>query len=240
MVTSSQGQRQDRNTMTIEAPALFIADARGIDFLNSIATPVDEPVDWIDDGRGLVSWLRQANLVPGEQLAELVEHAMPGELDRVADQARDLREWFRAFVKSHMGSPLGGNALAELSPLTRLLERDEAYQRLTLRDDGHLSLEPARRWRSPESLLIPIGEALARVVTGENFAHVKACEGRRCTLMFADHTRARARRWCSMEVCGNRAKVAAHRNRKRQSGEASIGAGNVRIEAERGDDVIGA
>jgi len=204
--------------MTTDAPAMFIADARGLDFLNSIATPVDEPVDWIGDGRGLVNWLRQADMVPEQQLADLTERAMPGELDRVADQARDLREWFRGFVKTHMGQPLGAGTLEELAPLSRLLERDEAYQRLALQADGRLVLEPARRWRSPESLLIPIGEALARVVAEEDFAQVKACEGHSCTLLFADHTRGRARRWCSMGVCGNRAKVAAHRSRRRAHG----------------------
>jgi len=33
-----------------------------------------------------------------------------------------------------------------------------------------------RRWRSPESLLLPIGEALAQLVCEEDFADVKACE----------------------------------------------------------------
>ena len=199
-------------------PAIFIADARGIDFLNSIATPVDEPVDWLRDGQGLVDWLRQARLVPEEELDIIAERAMPGELDRVADQARDLREWFRGFVRSRMGQPLDASMLADVAPLNRLLERDEAYGRIVLHagEDGeHMSLETARRWRSPESLLIPIGEALARVVVEEDFSQLKACEGHACTLMFADHTRGRARRWCSMGVCGNRAKVAAHRHRKR-------------------------
>ena len=70
-----------------------------------------------------------------------------------------------------------------------------------------------RRWRSSESLLLPIGEILAKFVCEEDFTHVKACEGHSCTLVFADHTRRRARRWCSMAICGNRAKQAAHRNR---------------------------
>jgi predicted RNA-binding Zn ribbon-like protein len=202
--------------MVAQLPAILIADARGIDFLNSVATPVDETVDWIGDGAGLVSWLRQAGLVPEEQLSELSERAMPGELDRVADQARDLREWFRGFVRSRMGATLDPAAVDDLAPLSRLLERDEAYQRLMLKEDGHLVLEKARRWRSPESLLLPIGEALASVVVEENFAYVKACEGHNCTLLFVDHTRGHARRWCSMGICGNRAKVSAHR-RRRQS-----------------------
>lgn len=200
--------------MPTDTPAMFIADAPGLDFLNSIATPASEPVDWIGDGCGLVDWLRQAGLVPEQQLAAITTNAMPGELDRVADQARDLREWFRDFVKGRMGRPLDAGALSELAPLNRLLERDEAYGQVVLRHD-HLALETARRWRSPEALLIPIGEALARVVVEEDFAQVKACQGNACTLLFADHTRGRARRWCSMGVCGNRAKVAAHRSRQR-------------------------
>ena len=201
-------------------PAMFIADSLGLDFLNSIAIQVDTPVDWLDDGDGLVKWLAQAELVPAEILDELKSRAMPGELDKVADQTRALREWFRGFVRKHMGRPLTPKALRELAPLNRLLERDEVFSRISRRRRGKgdgLELRTMRRWRSPESLLLPIGEALAAFVCEEDFAAVKACEGRNCTLLFADHTRRRARRWCSMAICGNRAKQAAHRNRLRKN-----------------------
>jgi predicted RNA-binding Zn ribbon-like protein len=115
-----------------------------------------------------------------------------------------------------MGRPLTPKALQELEPLNRLLERDEAFSRLSRhrRDGGdRLELQVMRRWRSPESLLLPIGEALAKFVCAEDFANVKACEGHSCTLVFADRTRRRTRRWCSMAICGNRAKQAAHRKR---------------------------
>ena len=79
-----------------------------------------------------------------------------------------------------------------------------------------MELHTTRRWRSPESLLLPIGEAMAKFVCEENFTNVKACQGKSCTLLFADHTRGHARRWCSMAICGNRAKQAAHRNRLKQ------------------------
>jgi predicted RNA-binding Zn ribbon-like protein len=197
-------------------PAIFVADSLGLDFLNSIATPVDTPVDWLDSGDGLLRWLAQADLVPADALDELKARAMPGELDRVADQARALREWFRAFVRKHMGRPLTPRALHELDPLNKLLERDEAFSRISRHQDSdgvHLELLTMRRWRSPESLLLPIGEALAKFVCEADFAHVKACEGHACTLLFADRTRRRARRWCSMAICGNRAKQAAHRSR---------------------------
>jgi predicted RNA-binding Zn ribbon-like protein len=199
-------------------PAIFVADALGLDFLNSVATPVDTPVDWINSGDGLLEWLAQAKLVPADALDELKARAMPGELDKVAEQARALREWFRGFVRRHMGRPLSAKALNELASLNKLLERDETFSRISrhLHHDGdRLELQVVRRWRSPESLLLPISEALAKFVCEEDFTHVKACEGYGCTLMFADHTRRRARRWCSMAICGNRAKQAAHRNRLR-------------------------
>jgi predicted RNA-binding Zn ribbon-like protein len=197
-------------------PAIFIAGSIGLDFLNSIATPVDRPVDWLDSGDGLLKWLAKAELVRVDALDELRARAMPGELDKVAGQARALREWFRRFVHKHMGRPLPPKALQELGPLNRLLHGDETFSQISHcreRDGDRFELRAMRRWRSPKSLLLPIGEALAKFVCEEDFASVKACEGHSCTLVFADHTRSRARKWCSMAICGNRAKQAAHRNR---------------------------
>jgi predicted RNA-binding Zn ribbon-like protein len=197
-------------------PAIFIADSLGLDFLNSIATPLDTPVDWLDNGDGFLTWLAQAKLVPADVLDELKARALPGELDKVADQARALREWFRKFVTAHMGRPLPPKALQELEPLNELLQGDETFTQISRhreRDGARFELRPVRRWRSPEALLLPIAEALAKFVCEEDFARVRACEGHRCTLVFADHTRMGARRWCSMAICGNRAKQAAHRHR---------------------------
>jgi predicted RNA-binding Zn ribbon-like protein len=208
--------REIAQTAPQRAPAIFVADAVGLDFLNSVATPVDTEVDWIDDGDGLLAWLAQAQLAPAETLETLRTQAMPGEIDNVAAQARSLRDWFRGFVRQHKGRPLTSKALDELVPLNRLLERDEGFGRIVSDDQSRasgLALRTMRRWRSPEALLLPIGEALAKFVCEEDFSNVKACEGPGCTLMFADHTRGHARRWCSMAICGNRAKQAAHRQR---------------------------
>ena len=198
--------------------AILVGDAPGLDFLNSVATPVDTTVDWIDDGEGLLSWLGQTQLVPTDVLQSMRARARPPELDKVAAQARQLREWFRGFVNEHRGRRLALQDLDELEPLNRLLERDARFSRIVLRRDirpASLELEETRLWRSPEALLLPLGAALARLVVTEDFTYVKACEGPACTLLFADHTRGRARRWCSMAICGNRAKQAAHRQRLR-------------------------
>jgi len=213
-------------------PPIFIADSVGLDFLNTLAVPVDTQVEWIGSGADLVAWLQAADLVPPEALAALRKTAVPGEFDTIASQARMLREWFREFVHNHKGKSLKPKALQELEPLNRVLSRNEEFGQVVVRDasrkgrakqdsdqDGRLSSlvwSPQRRWRSPDTLLLPIAEAMAELICDEDFSQVKACEGHNCTLMFLDRTRGRARRWCSMSVCGNRAKQAAHRERARR------------------------
>ena len=206
--------------MSQKPPAIFIADSEGLNFLNSIATPVDTEIDWISDGEGLLTWLEQAQFVPADVLSAMRRQAKPGEIDRVAAQARNLREWFRTFVREHRGKPLKAADLADLEPLNRILARDEGFGQLVAHRRGKtttLELQRARRWRSPESLLLPIAEALSRLLAEEDLSDMKTCEGTNCTLMFADRTRGRSRRWCSMEICGNRAKQIAHRHRLKMS-----------------------
>jgi predicted RNA-binding Zn ribbon-like protein len=210
-------------------PPFFIGDHLALDFLNTIAVPVDVEVEWLASGEDLLAWLNQAGLVPGTVLDALRRTAGPSELEAVAAQARGLRDWFKPFVYKHMGRSLKPNALRKLEPLNELLARDEEFGQIVVRDRLHdreqdqapggtsgLAWRQQRRWSAPESLLFPLARSLADLVCTEDFAHVKACEGPSCTLLFADRTRGRVRRWCSMAVCGNRAKQAAFRERARE------------------------
>jgi predicted RNA-binding Zn ribbon-like protein len=193
-------------------PAMFLADSTGLDFLNSIAHPGGVAVEWLTSGEDLLAWLEQAGLVPAKVAASLRADAVPGELDAVAAQARALRTWFRGFVDAHKGRSLTADDLPQLAPLNQVLGRDEAFGQIVAQD-GLLVTQVRRRWRSPDALLLPIAQALATLVCADDFSRVKTCEGHACTLVFIDRTRGNARRWCSMAVCGNRAKQAAHRAR---------------------------
>jgi predicted RNA-binding Zn ribbon-like protein len=202
-------------------PAMFVAGDPGLDFLNSIGTPVDTVIEWIANGEDLLAWLVEAKVIDSAQVAGVRANSFPGELDEVAAQARALREWFRDFVLSHMGHPLTAKVLNRLEPLNRVLERDEGYGAIVLRSadrenpsaSSGFELRRLRRLTTPSALLLPLAEALAHLVCSEDFSLVRGCEGKTCTLLFLDRTHGRARRWCSMTICGNRAKQAAHRQR---------------------------
>jgi predicted RNA-binding Zn ribbon-like protein len=209
---------------------LFLADAPGLDFLNTIAALPAGQFDWLKGGDDLLLWLEQAGLVPKDRIAAMRSSVGSSELDSVAEKARELREWFRGFVRERAGRPLEPEALAKLGPLNELLERDESFGRIlpatprsdavhSLVQDGVLEWRWCRRWRSPDMLLLPFAQAMAEFVCLVDFTRVKACEGVGCTLLFLDKTKGHGRRWCSMALCGNRAKQAAHRARAKIAGE---------------------
>src|SRR5258705_12932634 len=115
-------------------PPFFIADNPGLDFLNSIAVPVDTKVEWLASGEDLLTWIKQAGLVPNKALNAFRKSALPGELDAIAVQARALRDWFKPFVYEHVGKPIKPNALRQLEPLNQLLARDEEFGQIVVRD----------------------------------------------------------------------------------------------------------
>lgn len=218
-------------TKTTRPEPFFIADDRALDILNSVATPWGTQIEWLGDGGNLLAWLEQAGLVPPEVAMRLLEKTSAEALDEVAAQARDLREWFREFVAAHAGQRIELSALADLDKLNRLIARDEAYPQIEPRvakahdaaqqtqdaRSSSLQLRRHRHWRTAEDLLLPIAEAMGDLICEANFERVKNCEGPKCTLWFHDTSKNHTRRWCTMAVCGNRAKAAAHRAKMRSN-----------------------
>jgi predicted RNA-binding Zn ribbon-like protein len=205
----------------------FISDDLALDFLNSIATPWGEEIEWLASGSDLLAWLAEAHAVPAGVLAQFRKRTGLRALDAVALQARELREWFRIFVRNHAGRPLASSALRELAPLNRMLGRDEAYRQIEMTSPGDeagndgdvqgaLRWKALRRWHTPKTLLLPIAQAMGDLLCRKDFTLVRKCEASTCTMWFHDVSKSHARRWCSMAVCGNRAKAVAHRARARQ------------------------
>jgi predicted RNA-binding Zn ribbon-like protein len=103
-------------------------------------------------------------------------------------------------------------ARADLDVLNEFADRPSLVPRLT---PG-----VARSW-APKQSALAVMSTVARdaidVFGGQFAARLKRCEGARCALLFVDTSRPGHRRWCSMDRCGNRAKVAAHRRRRKES-----------------------
>ncbi|MBT2301743.1 CGNR zinc finger domain-containing protein [Variovorax paradoxus] len=185
-----------------------------MDFLNTSAMPGGELVEWLKDGDDLLDWLVSANAIDPVVAMQFRSEASRVQLDEVAQRARSMRAWLREFLERHAGRPLAADAATELGPLNQVLARAQSHYQIEADGEtGALALTRARRWTEPAQLLHPIAEAIGELIVEADFGLIRACEGSACTLMFLDRTKSHARRWCSMALCGNRAKVAAHRAR---------------------------
>jgi predicted RNA-binding Zn ribbon-like protein len=59
--------------------------------------------------------------------------------------------------------------------------------------------------------------AAIELIASPAISQIRNCANPACSLMFIDHSRPGRRRWCSMERCGNRAKTARYRQRRRRT-----------------------
>jgi predicted RNA-binding Zn ribbon-like protein len=112
------------------------------------------------------------------------------------------------------------NAIVDHKPVPR---RDlDRLNGLALGPDLVPRLVPGRSsaWAPSQragAVLSTVARDAIDVFGGPAGARLKRCEGARCALLFVDTSRPGHRRWCSMDRCGNRAKAAAHRRRRKES-----------------------
>jgi predicted RNA-binding Zn ribbon-like protein len=185
---------------------VFLAGHLALDFLNTRMRGNGEVVDLLQRDADVLHWLKQAGL-PAPKLAW---HATRTSL---LDSARTLRENIRSLVEKRKAGQRGDPAL-----LNRFLSGVQSHPRIVWNKPRSLKIEKVRRQDTAEAILGPVAEAAADLLATADFKLVKRCEDDTCVLWFSDHTKSHRRRWCSMALCGNRHKVAAYRQRLRDSG----------------------
>src|SRR5262249_25140229 len=145
---------------------VLVGDHLAMDFLNSIENLADPQTDCLRDGSGLIRWLEATGTVD-PTTAELLRGHEIGVLDKVAEEARDLREWFRTYLRDGLALE-AQHSEAPLEHLNQVLARDDSYARLVAEPhgahdhaDGHLRLVRERRWYHPHQMLQPLASAIA-------------------------------------------------------------------------------
>ncbi len=75
------------------------------------------------------------------------------------------------------------------------------------------------RWKSKnpvQACLAEVARDAVMVIATIDRERLKMCDSSSCRMLFADNSPANRRRWCSMSICGNRAKIKVFRERKKQ------------------------
>jgi predicted RNA-binding Zn ribbon-like protein len=191
---------------------LLVAKNPAIDFANTVVDLGGNPAGTLRSWDDLLAFLEATGTAPPEGIALYREKAQHLSRDCAAtfSIALKLRDALRSILES---LATGGDARPDaVEIVNQVLSADSGYNRL-VRSRRGWQLARVRETDGTINLLFPIARAAADIVTDAATAGIRKCSNPACLLYFRD--RSGRRRWCSMAICGNRAKVAAHWRRHR-------------------------
>lgn len=187
-----------------------------VDFVNTVPVLAAGPLDLLTAPEDLIAWLRVRGLLSADEAGRLAGRPDPAAHAEALALREDLRTLFQAHVDGvapdaarldRLNSVLRRGALVGAGGHDQLAVEGVAYR-----------VEPQPAAPAWDLLTFPIAQAAAVLLAGDRLRYLRRCENTACVLFFVDLSKNHARRWCSMAVCGNRHKVAAHLSRKRHQG----------------------
>jgi predicted RNA-binding Zn ribbon-like protein len=174
--------------------------------------------DHLTRGVDMLSWLRQTRSL-SSRAAERIEreiNRLPRKAARLLGRAVTLREiTYRIFSAISSGS---GPPACDLEALNSLLCGIKPRMRVVSQDGG-FALTWVLEGTGLDTVLWPIVKSAADLLTSDRLASVRECAAQDCGWLFMDDSPNQSRRWCDMNVCGNRAKARRHYARRRTVAE---------------------
>jgi predicted RNA-binding Zn ribbon-like protein len=166
------------------------------------------PKEYLVSYDHLLVWAREVGLIDIDQVETLRRDAQeaPGQAARVLTQVTAFRERLYDYLTGYE-DPHGWDAL-----VSQVEQATKALILVRTTDGAAWAINPDVGLRYP---LLVIAAAVGDLITSGDVRDVSACPGRGCGWLFTNPTG--RRRWCSMAICGNRAKARRHAERHRRS-----------------------
>jgi predicted RNA-binding Zn ribbon-like protein len=164
------------------------------EFVNTRDLEAD--TDELSDPMALGEWLSAHRLGSVRATAEDLRRAI------------ELREGLRAVLRAHT------ERTSVPRWTTAALDDAACRARLQLRFDEHGEARLEPEGRGADAALGRILAIVHDAIGQGTWSRLKACRDRSCEWAFYDHTKNHSGAWCTMDVCGNRAKARAYRERR--------------------------
>ena len=192
---------------------LFLGNHLALDFLNTHPVQNGEAVELLPEFDALLRWFHAADLLSSGEAARLRQQwGGSARAQHVVEAMREFRERLR---KQVLALERGGTVhRAGIDELNHLMALHPMFTRLKTRGRAsttELWFDP----RQPEDLFAPLAHSAAMLFAEVERNRVRKCG--QCVLHFRDTSKKGTRRWCSMQLCGNRLKVAAYTARRRMN-----------------------
>jgi predicted RNA-binding Zn ribbon-like protein len=169
-------------------------------------------LEHLQTAENVVDWARHAKILTARDAGRL-SRQLAGDQRLAAallDAAHELRELIHT-----IGLEIATTGRARAKPMADLVGiHAECLAQARLAPSASTFAwvwDPAHSPR--EAILGPIVLSALSLLTGSDLTRIKRCPGDHCGWLFFDLTKNKRRRWCEMEVCGNRAKQKRRRQR---------------------------
>jgi predicted RNA-binding Zn ribbon-like protein len=194
-----------------EVPFLFIANQPCLDFINTDLVMNGQPTDLLSSFQDLAAWFVQAGLLT-EKDAARIEGGSRDAMETLK-QAKAFRRTMREMAERLAARKPVPQAALDL--INQLLRHRVGYAQV-IRRSGMFERRYEAGFEDATHVLGLLAEAASDLLCACDLSLVKQCQNPACVLFFYDTTKNHARHWCSMDLCGNRSKVAAHYRRHRK------------------------
>jgi predicted RNA-binding Zn ribbon-like protein len=184
-------------------------------YVNTLAFDHGRPIELIPDADALVVWLRGARLLSDRAASAERAHLRddPEEAARRMERFAFLRDLIRVIAVEV--SEEGQVSRANVRQLNHVLRHGLHYHQLEVSPDG-TEYALARVGDRLDQARATVAGTLADFLAGGDVHRLRVCANPGCREVFLDRSRTGRRRWCDMRTCGNQAKVARHRARRRE------------------------
>lgn len=182
-----------------------------VDFANTVEWRAsDKPIDRLTGYDSLIRWGEHETALSQPVADALREEAeqRPHEAEQALERAITLREAiYRVLYAAANNLPRDPADVELLNSSYK-----QAMSHKGLADSGERF---AWTWEGEganlDTLTWKIAQSAGNLLTSDFASRIKACPGEGCAWLFVDTSRNGSRRWCEMQICGNRAKVRRHR-----------------------------
>ena len=190
---------------------LFVSNRLILDLLNTKPVLADGPTELLPDVHALERWLIASGIVSSSKAKVAMRswRNLP-EASAFLQQLTAFRERLRkAVLQIETGSEPSNAFLAEVNSMLLRYPRHTSLRKR----DGKVTRDTVFEPVKPADLWAPIADATANLLTETASSRIRKCES--CVVHFFDTSKKGSRRWCSMNICGNKVKVASYQRRKR-------------------------
>jgi predicted RNA-binding Zn ribbon-like protein len=184
----------------------LVAGHLALDFANTLDYRYDPDrlIDLLPNYERFLAFCRQSGVITASQMRKLLDGLGESDCQRILKEVIEFREALYFLILSAVQGKRPNES--HLRALNRVLSKARALDEVVWRKRRFdRRIRDITEW--PDGPLRQIVDAAVSLITSSEIDNLRECSEKTCRWFFLDRSRNHSRRWCDMQLCGNRSKA---------------------------------